>query len=64
MGWPMCRQEGCESVATFRFTWPGKPESHVCVDCAVKLKSVASALGLPLFLSPAQMLPDVAVEVE
>lgn len=52
MGWPNCGQNGCETPATFRYTWPGKPESHICVEHAITLKSTAAALGLPIYLYP------------
>lgn len=48
----MCKQEGCSEPATFRYTWPGKDESCVCVEHATKLKSVADAIGLHLQLIP------------
>ena len=42
----------CGEHAAFRFTWPGKPESHVCVDHALQVMGVARAIGLPLQLIP------------
>ncbi len=37
----------CGAPAMFRYTWPGKEESLICVTCAIKLKTVANAIGLP-----------------
>lgn len=30
----------------------GKPEAHICIECASKLMGVANAIGLPLQLIP------------
>ena len=38
----------CENPALFRYTWPGKDESFICAICAIKLTTVANAIGLPL----------------
>ena len=38
----------CGSPAMYRYTWPGKDESLVCVICAMKLQTVAAAIGLHL----------------
>ena len=40
----------CGEFASFRFTWPGKPETTYCLDHAMKLQGVAAAIGLPLQL--------------
>ena len=39
-------------LATLRYTWPGKPESVCCIDHAMQLQAVASAIGLPLQMIP------------
>jgi hypothetical protein len=44
--------KACGEHAAFRFTWPGKPESHVCIDHAMQVMGVANAIGLPLQLIP------------
>jgi len=38
----------CPCAASFRYTWPGRDETFICGECVSKLRSVASALGLPL----------------
>jgi hypothetical protein len=58
VSWPTCKQKDCKEIATFRYTWPGRPESHICVEHAVKLKATADAIGLPIFLYPAQDLGE------
>lgn len=40
----------CGVHAAFRFTWPGRPESYACIDHALQVIGVASAIGLPLQL--------------
>jgi hypothetical protein len=42
----------CGEHAAFRFTWPGKPESHVCVIHGMQVVGIANAIGLPLQLVP------------
>ncbi len=42
----------CNEIAVFRYTWPGRDESYVCMEHAKKLKSVAEALGFYLQLIP------------
>ncbi len=42
----------CGNLANIRYTWPGKAEAIVCVDCAKKVQNVALAIGLPLQLIP------------
>lgn len=42
----------CGEHAVFRFTWPGKPESHVCVDHAMQVGTIAAAMSLPLQMIP------------
>ena len=41
-------EKKCEEVALFRYTWPGKDESFVCLECYMKLKAIANAIGLHL----------------
>ena len=38
----------CGAPAMYRYYWPGKDESLSCVLCAMKLQTVASAIGLHL----------------
>lgn len=52
-----CTQTGCDKPCIARFTWPGRDEAFACVSHALKLKSVAEAMGLHL-----QLLPLVAVQ--
>ena len=42
----------CGEHAAFRYTWPGKDEAHICVNCAVRLQAVANAMGLYVQLIP------------
>jgi hypothetical protein len=42
----------CGELANLRYTWPGRDESVICVDCAEKLKAVANAIGMHLQLIP------------
>jgi hypothetical protein len=46
------RLGGCTNRASFRYTWPGKPESTVCKTCSHKLRNVAAAMGFILELVP------------
>ena len=41
-----CKQDNCNNVATYRFTWPGKNESFICEKCSKKLLAIATAIGL------------------
>ena len=43
----------CHRPAAFRYTWMGSDESCICVGHAVELSAIASAMGLPLQLVPA-----------
>jgi hypothetical protein len=45
-------QRRCGEHAAFRYTWPGKDEAHICIDCATRLMTVANAIGLHLQLIP------------
>jgi hypothetical protein len=46
-----CKQlPHCGERAAYRYTWPGKNESHVCELHSLKLLAVANAIGLPLQL--------------
>ena len=42
----------CDAPAMFRYTWPGRDESYICLEHAVKLKGVADAIGMNLQLIP------------
>lgn len=50
--WIKCQQKNCNEDATFRYTWAGREESHVCMVCALKLANVAAAMSYPLQLIP------------
>lgn len=47
-----CNQKDpdCEAMPVYRFTWPGRDEAFICEVHALKLRSVASAMGLHLQL--------------
>lgn len=47
-------EKQCGSQAVFRFTWPGRDESFICLEHAPKLKALADALGCYLQLIPIQ----------
>lgn len=42
----------CGEHAAFRYTWPGRDEAHVCIECAQKVSGVANAIGLYVQLIP------------
>lgn len=42
----------CQNVAAFRYTWPGRDESVICVQHASYLQKVANAIGLHVQLIP------------
>lgn len=42
----------CEQQALFRYTWPGRDESYICLNHALDLKGIADAMGLYLQLIP------------
>jgi hypothetical protein len=44
--------EQCGEMASLRYTWPGRDETVICVDCAEKLAGVANAIGMHLQLLP------------
>ena len=43
-------KKNCSEPAAYRFTWPGKDESFICVEHSMKVRSIADAIGLPLQL--------------
>lgn len=43
-----CGQAGCDARAGWRYTWPGRDESTVCVEHVAKLLAIANALGMHL----------------
>lgn len=56
-----CQQKpNCGNDASFRFTWPGRDESFICLEHSIKLAHVASAMGLRLQIIP--ILPDAIEE--
>jgi rubrerythrin len=42
----------CEQLPVFRYTWPGREESFICIEHSVGLANIANALGLFLQLIP------------
>jgi len=40
----------CQEKAQFRFTWPGRDESFICLEHANQLIGIANAIGLHLQL--------------
>ena len=44
----LCKQAGCQELAVYRFTWPGRDESFICAKHKPKLISIATAMGLHL----------------
>ncbi len=51
-----CCQDGCEELALYRFTWPGRDEAGICGDHVRELRSVAASLGFHLQLIPVMRL--------
>lgn len=47
-----CKQNKCEGPALFRYTWPGKDESFVCLEHAPQLRGLANTMGFHLQLVP------------
>lgn len=41
-----CNQHECANPPAFRFTWPGKDEARICAIHAIKMRNIASAMGL------------------
>ena len=42
----------CQQQALFRYTWPGRDESFICLEHAQQLRNVAKAMGLHIQLTP------------
>ncbi len=42
----------CENLAAFRLFWPGSEPDLVCVDHAMDLKRIASAMGFSVHVEP------------
>jgi hypothetical protein len=42
----------CPFVASHRYTWPGKDESFICIECLPKLEATSRALDLHLQIIP------------
>lgn len=59
-GYFECSQNGCEEVATHRYTWPGRPEQLACPDHARQAQGVASHMGWELHIV---QLPTVVSDV-
>jgi hypothetical protein len=43
-------EETCQNPAVFRYTWPGRDESCICLIHAIQLQNVAMAMGLHIQL--------------
>lgn len=43
-------EQECQNPCLFRYTWPGRDESFVCLEHAQKLLNVAGAIGMHLQL--------------
>lgn len=48
----MCNQKGCESIADWRFTWPGQDEAGICEHHVGKLRGIAAAMGVYVQVIP------------
>lgn len=42
----------CPNRAEYRFTWPGREESFVCMGHAEKVKNISNAMGFFCQLHP------------
>ncbi len=42
----------CDKTAIFRYTWPGRDESFICLEHAIKIRAVVDAIGLHLQFIP------------
>lgn len=38
----------CTNPCLFRYTWPGRDESFICIEHAHQLNNIASSMGLAL----------------
>lgn len=48
-----CQQKPtCPNLATHAFTWPGQDQSYICLEHALKLLGVASAMGMHVQIIP------------
>ena len=45
-------EKTCPNDAVFRYTWPGRDESFICLEHSQGLRAVANALSLHLQLIP------------
>ena len=45
-------EKRCGEHAAFRYTWPGRDESHICINCAVQMQAITNAMGLYVQLIP------------
>ena len=58
-----CGQRGCESLARYAFTWPGKPEGAICEPHRRRAQEIADRMGLLLefkLLVPPPICPACA----
>ena len=47
-----CNQVACQNPPAFRFPWPSKDEAWICAIDAMKLRGIATAMGLHVQLVP------------
>lgn len=38
--------EQCKNPGAFKYMWPGRNEAYICAECVLKLRAIASAIGL------------------
>ena len=48
----MDNDKRCGTYAAFRYTWPGRDESFICIEHAPQLAEIARAMGLHLQMIP------------
>ena len=51
-GRKVSRMAQCQQQALFRYTWPGRDESFICLEHAQQLRNVAEAMGFHIQLIP------------
>jgi len=52
-----CNQQNCDRDGSYRFTWPGRDEAHICEDHVKQLRGIAAAMGFPLQVIPVEVKP-------
>lgn len=51
-----CETTTCEGFGGWRYTWPGRNETRVCVRCAARAVSVAESMGFDLEIQPLRLV--------